>query len=155
MPRRCRLHARSPEGREKINRGVPQQRHRSPADRAAMCAHRWAFKNASKKDPESYTGRRKPGFCVSLYEDSPEILFFRVARAACGAICASASAGGFAFFLVFHHSDDDRCNNGNQNGTDDDRCNVFPKPCKHSIHLLFLFAYFATFTFFVSFVASE
>ena len=42
-----------------------------------------------------------------------KILFLRMARTAHRAVCASASTGGFPFFLVFYHADDNCRNDSN------------------------------------------
>ena len=89
----------------------------------------------------------------------PESLLLRMTGTAHRAIRTSTSAGGFPFFLITNHTDDNRRNHGNQYRTDDNSCYIFRKPRKHcypscSDNDSIFKIYFVTLTLFVSLVDS-
>ena len=65
------------------------------------------------------------------------LLFLRVAGTAHWAVCTPAPTGGFSFFLIADHTDDDGCHHGDQHRADDDICDIFRNPCKHFYPSLF------------------
>ena len=46
-------------------------------------------------------------------------------------VCAAATAGGFAFFLIADHTGDDQRDNGDKHRADDNRRDIFRNPRKH------------------------